>query len=90
MSPSCPLFVTAQTYCYHFNAIGSTIALTDSTQAVQNKYAYSPFGVLSQSEVVPQPFKYVGKYGVFAEANNLYYMRARYYDATSDGGEVYQ
>ncbi len=90
---------TSKTYCYHFNALGSTIALTDSTQTVQNKYAYSPFGVLSQSEPIPQPFKYVGKYGVLAEANNLYYMRARYYDATVgrfisedpigfDGGQV--
>ena len=27
-----------------------------------------------------QPFKYVGQYGVMAEDNGFYYMRARYYD----------
>ncbi|MGO9370469.1 MAG: RHS repeat-associated core domain-containing protein [Syntrophobacteraceae bacterium] len=29
---------------------------------------------------MPQPFKFVGQYGVMAEPNGLYYMRARYYD----------
>ncbi|NOS73213.1 MAG: RHS repeat-associated core domain-containing protein [Methyloglobulus sp.] len=36
---------------------------------------------MAQQETVPQPFKYAGQVGVFAEDNNLYYMRARYYDA---------
>ncbi len=68
-------------YCYHFNANGNTAALTDMAQAVANSYAYDPFGtVLNQQETVPQPFKYVGQYGVMAEPNGLYYMRARYYD----------
>jgi RHS repeat-associated protein len=68
-------------YCYHFNATGSTVALTDVNQNVVNSYAYDPFGtVLNQQETVPQPFKYVGQYGVMAEPNRLYYMRARYYD----------
>ncbi len=68
-------------YCYHFNGTGSTIALTDMTQTVVNSYAYDPFGqILGQQETVPQPFKFVGQYGVMAEPNGLYYMRARYYD----------
>ena len=70
-------------YCYHFNGTGSTVAITDMTQAVVNSYAYDPFGqILGQQETVPQPFKYVGQYGVMAEPNGLYYMRARYYDPT--------
>jgi RHS repeat-associated protein len=69
-------------YCYHFNGTGSTVAITDMTQAVVNSYAYDPFGqILGQQETVTQPFKYVGQYGVMAEPNGLYYMRARYYDA---------
>jgi len=32
-------------------------------------------------EAIAQPFTYVGQYGVMTEADNLYYMRARYYDA---------
>ncbi len=72
---------TDQVYSYHFNAIGSTVAMTDQSQNVVNAYAYNPFGViLNQAEAVPQPFKYVGQYGVMAEANGLNYMRARYQD----------
>jgi RHS repeat-associated protein len=68
-------------YCYHFDGTGSTAAVTDMTQAVANSYAYDPFGtVLSRQETVAQPFKFVGQYGVMAEPNGLYYMRARYYD----------
>ncbi len=68
-------------YCYHFNAIGNTIATTDQSQQIVNKYAYTPFGIITNAvEAVPQPFKYVGQYGVMAEPNGFYYMRARYYD----------
>ena len=70
-------------YCYHFNGTASTIAITDMNQNIVNSYAYDPFGqILAQQETIPQPFKYVGQYGVMAEPNGLYYMRARYYDPT--------
>src|SRR5208337_832013 len=72
---------SAARYCYHFNGTESTAALTDVNQNVVNSYAYDPFGtVLNQQETITQPFKYVGQYGVMAEPNGLYYMRARYYD----------
>ena len=72
---------TSGRYCYHFNGTGSTVALTDMNQNVVNSYAYEPFGqILGQQETIPQPFKFVGQYGVMAEPNGLYYMRARYYD----------
>jgi RHS repeat-associated protein len=68
-------------YCYHFNAVGSTMALTDQSQTIVNQYAYTPFGeITGEVEGVVQPFKYVGQFGVMAESNGLYYMRARYYD----------
>ena len=73
----------SKVYSYHFNAIGSTVAITDSTQAVVSKYAYSPWGVTTASETggFTQPFRYVGQAGVMQEpTGNLYYMRARYYD----------
>jgi RHS repeat-associated protein len=70
-----------QVYCYHFNATGSTVAMTDSSQTMVNKYAYDPFGkVTNQEETISQPFKFVGQYGVMTEPNGFYYMRARYYD----------
>jgi RHS repeat-associated protein len=66
---------------YHYNAVGSTIAMTDAGQNIVNKYAYTPFGIIANEvENVQQPFKFVGQYGVMTEPNGLYYMRARYYD----------
>lgn len=70
-----------QLYCYHFDGTGNTVALTDASANVVNKYAYTPFGAITnQQEAIAQPFKYVGKYGVMTEPNGLYYMKARYYD----------
>lgn len=48
---------------------------------VKNKYAYDDFGNVATNsvEVVSNPFKYVGKYGVATDAPDLLYMRARYY-----------
>jgi RHS repeat-associated protein len=71
-----------QTYCYHFDGTGNPVAMTDSSQYSVNSYAYSPFGmIIGENETVDQPFKYVGQFGVMAEPDNLYYMKARYYDA---------
>src|SRR5208283_1715141 len=68
-------------YCYHFDATGNTVAMTNSSQNIANAYTNDPFGnILDQQETDPQPFKYVGQYGVMAEANGFCYMRARYYD----------
>src|SRR3972149_4478692 len=68
-------------YYYHYDNLGSTIAITDSSGNIINKYAYDAFGkVLSQVEGVANPFKYVGAFGVMDEGNGLLYMRARYYD----------
>lgn len=72
---------TDQVYNYHYNAVGSTVAMTDQSQAMVNKYAYDAFGaVANQVEAIPQPFTYVGQFGVMREPNGFYYMRARYYD----------
>jgi RHS repeat-associated protein len=69
--------------CWHvdFDALGSTVAMTDAAGAVVNKYAYGVFGqVIDGEEQVENPFKYVGAFGVMDEGNGTYYMRARYYD----------
>ncbi|MBQ0721654.1 MAG: RHS repeat-associated core domain-containing protein [Gammaproteobacteria bacterium] len=75
---------TSQLYVYHHDATGHTVAITDNNQTVVNKYAYDPYGkLLAKQEQITQPFTYVGQYGVMTEAedSDLYYMRARYYDA---------
>lgn len=67
---------------YHFDSRGSTIALTDATGVMTDMFAYDPFGNLTNSQgITPNPFKYVGQYGVMDEGNGLHYIRARYYDA---------
>ncbi|WP_347258184.1 RHS repeat-associated core domain-containing protein [Methylocaldum sp.] len=76
--------VEAQTnalYVYHFDGTGHTVALSNAGQQTVNTYAYDPYGRLMATTTVPQPFQYAGQVGVMAEGDNLYYMRARYYDA---------
>ena len=70
---------------YDHDALGSTAALTGSDGSAVNTYSYLPFGeALTHSETVPNPFEYVGQFGVQRDGNGLDYMRARYY--SSDDG----
>ncbi len=68
---------------YHFNHRGDTVAMTDMAETVTDKYAYDSFGrLLASDPIIPaQPFTYVGQYGVMDEGNDIYFMRARFYDA---------
>ncbi|MHC4633136.1 MAG: RHS repeat domain-containing protein, partial [Planctomycetota bacterium] len=67
---------------YSFDALGSTSELIDQTGNILNSYTYDPFGIsLGQSETLPNPFQYVGEYGVMNEGDGLFFMRARYYQA---------
>ena len=62
-------------YCYHFNGTGSTAALTNMSGSIVNSYSYDPFGrILAQQETLPQPFKFVGQYGVMAEPSLTGYV----------------
>ena len=66
---------------YHTNDIGSVVALTDDAQLITDRYAYEPFGLpVGHEGATEQPFTYVGSLGVMAEADGLYFMRARFYD----------
>lgn len=66
---------------YHFNNVGSTMAVTDQGGKVKYSYNYSPYGELLEGEYSDTiPFLFNGQYGVTTDANGLYYMRARYYN----------
>ena len=66
---------------YHHDSRGSTVALSDSAGNLTDRYAYDPFGqVANAAGATPNPFKYVGRFGLFDEANGLIYIRARYYN----------
>ncbi|MFH1743200.1 MAG: RHS repeat-associated core domain-containing protein, partial [bacterium] len=71
-------------YFYHFDRTGSTLALTDAGGSITDAYAYSPYGkLLTHQGESPQPFTFVGAYGIRQEgaSGRIYQMRARYYDA---------
>ncbi len=69
---------------YHYDRRGNTVALSDGIGAVTDQYAYDPdpyaFSMVSEGRT-ENPFTFVGRYGVMAEGNDFFYMRARYYDA---------
>lgn len=66
---------------YHYDPVGSTVALTDGDGNVTDRYAYDPFGQLrNQQGATANPFRYVGRFGVMHEGDALLFMRARYYN----------
>jgi RHS repeat-associated protein len=73
--------------CYHADAQGNVIALTDGNTNLVAQYAYTPYGrSLGSTNFQSQfsnPYLFVGSQGVQEESDipNLYFMRARYYSA---------
>jgi RHS repeat-associated protein len=65
-------------YYYHFDGLGSVIALSDSTGNVVETYAYSPYGKVSQASSVGNPYLYTGR--EYDDEAGLYHYRTRYYD----------
>lgn len=66
---------------YHFDQLGSTIALSDPSKAVTDRFHYDSWGYCIHSMGDSDtPFKYVGAYGVQTDPNGLINMRARYYN----------
>ncbi len=67
---------------YDFDLRGSTVGLTNAADAHVNTYSYLPFGgQLTSVATVANPFQFVGRHGVVAQAANLHHMDARYYDS---------
>jgi RHS repeat-associated protein len=69
---------------YHYDLRGSTIALTDESGNIVDRWSYLPYGGLISHDKgnTKTPFLYNGRDGVMTDENGLYYMRARYYDPT--------
>jgi RHS repeat-associated protein len=67
---------------YHFDAIGNTSMLTDSSGTVSANYRYLPFGEITDASgpaVAANPFTFNGRHGVADRGNGLYDMRSRFY-----------
>jgi RHS repeat-associated protein len=55
---------------YHFDALGSTLALTDGNEQVTDAYAYTAFGEVTETTGnTRNPFQYVGQRGYYTNVN---------------------
>jgi len=62
------------------DALGSTVALTDSSGTVQTQYTYEPFGKTTASgQANSSTFQYTSREN---DGTGLYYYRAKYYNPT--------
>ncbi|MCE9546285.1 MAG: RHS repeat-associated core domain-containing protein, partial [Planctomycetia bacterium] len=70
-----------QTRYHQYDALGSTIALTDETGAVTDTYTYDAWGnEIAPTSTFDNPFRWVGKYGYYWNDDlRYYYVRARDY-----------
>ncbi len=71
------------TYYYHLNGHGDVVALTDGSGNIVAEYSYDAWGnIISQTGTMAadNPLRYAGYR--YDEATGLYYLMARYYDAS--------
>ena len=68
------------TYFHHYNNIGSTILLTNSSGKIVEEYSYGTYGELLSGDTSKTKYLYNGQYGIQTELNGLLYMRTRYYN----------
>jgi RHS repeat-associated protein len=67
---------------YHFDTIGNTALVTDGTGAAVATYQYSAFGeITAHTGTLAQPFTFNGRVGAQDDPGDLFFMRARSYDA---------
>lgn len=70
---------------YHYDESGNTLFLSDASGAISDRYAYSPYGrLLERDGDDDNPFTWQGRFGAWSGVGgDLYYLRARWYDAGS-------
>lgn len=69
---------------FHFDHLGSTLALTDASGAIVGTWGYDPAGAAStQPGTPPLLFTFAGEHGVQDEGGGLFVMGARVYDAST-------
>jgi RHS repeat-associated protein len=67
----------AGTYYYHFDGLGSIIALSNSSGAVVEQYTYDVFGTPDSVSSIGNPYLFTGR--EYDSETGNYYYRARYY-----------
>jgi len=69
----------SQTYYYHYDGLGSVVALSDSSGDTVQTYEYSVYGQVAVEDINhPNPYMFAGRR--FDIEIGLYYNRARYYN----------
>ncbi len=70
---------------YHFDALGSTSALSDDSETVTDSYFYKAFGeILASTGSTANPFQWVGQLGYYSDSSrSLYSLRSREYSSQS-------
>lgn len=72
---------SAEATYYHYDNYGSTIALTDDSEAVTDRVEYSPFGsIIYREGTHDTPFLFTGFFGNQTDESGLVHMRARFYN----------
>jgi RHS repeat-associated protein len=64
---------------YLTDMLGSTVALADSSGALETTYTYDPFGNVTVNGADTNPYQFTGREN---DDTGLYYYRARYYSPT--------
>jgi len=64
-------------YYYHFDGLGSVVALSDVNSEVVERYSYDVFGEPNTTSSISNPYFFTGRR--FDAETGLYYYRARYY-----------
>lgn len=79
--PICMITVAGEVetrYYYHFDGLGSVVALTNDNGDVVTTYSYDPFGGQTVTNPIGNRFSFTGRE---YDESGLYYYRGRYYHA---------
>jgi len=67
-------------YYYHFDGLGSVVALSNNSGNVVERYGYDVFGEPNRVSNINNPYLFTGRN--YDSETGLYYYRARYYSPT--------
>ncbi len=75
--PICMIDINDNVYHYHYDGLGSVVALSNVNNEVAESYSYDVFGTPNNTSSVGNPYMFTGRR--YDSETGLYYYRARYY-----------
>jgi RHS repeat-associated protein len=75
--PVCMVTAGGTKYYYHFDGLGSVVALSNSAGNIVEKYSYDVFGEPNRTSSINNPYFFTGR--AYDSNVKLYYYRARFY-----------